>query len=91
MNTNYGVNLCLLHICEHPMAFWNRGKGAYFSMKQWNKCLLYIIILSGIPSKCQTACIQIRPDILSGLIWVQIVCKGFQQMTLAGKELMESY
>ena len=32
-------------------------------------------ILSGIPSKCQTDWIQIRPDILSGLIWVQTVCK----------------
>ena len=33
---------------------------------------------------------QAKPDILSGLIWVQIVCKGFQQktnVTLADKEL----
>ena len=29
------------------------------------------------------------PDILSGLIWVQSVYKGFQQMTLGGKELSE--
>ena len=27
------------------------------------------------------------PDILSGLIWVQIVFKNYQQMTLGGKEL----
>ena len=27
------------------------------------------------------------PDILSGLIWVQTVCKGYQQMTLEDKEL----
>ena len=33
-----------------------------------------IIILS----QCQTVRIQIRPDILSGLIWVQTVCKGNQ-------------
>ena len=32
--------------------------------------------------------IQIRPDILSGLIWIQTVCKGYQQMTLVGKELI---
>ena len=50
-------------------------------------CLLLIFfqnqlfrkILSGIPSECETAWIQIRPDILSGLIWVQTVCKGYQQ------------
>ena len=32
-------------------------------------------------SECQTVCIQIRTDILSVLIWVQTVCKGYQQMT----------
>ena len=42
--------------------------------------------LSGIPSKCQTVWIQIRPDILSSLIWIQTVCKGYQQqMPLVGK------
>ena len=39
-------------------------------------------ITSGIPSKCQTVCIQIRPGVLSGLIWVQTICKGYQQTTL---------
>ena len=46
--------------------------------------------LSGIPSECQTVGIQIRPDVLSGLIWVQTVCKGYQKTTkspLVGKEL----
>ena len=42
-------------------------------------------ILSRIQSECRAAWIQIRPDILSGLIWVQTVCKGYQQMTLVGK------
>ena len=37
--------------------------------------------LSGIPSEYQTVWIQIRPDILSGLIWVQTVCKSNQQTT----------
>ena len=49
----------------------------------------YLKILSGIPSECETAWIQIRPDILSGLIWVQTaetVCKGYQQKTLVGKK-----
>ena len=28
------------------------------------------------------------PDVLSGLIWVQILCKGNQQTTLVSKEFM---
>ena len=44
-------------------------------------------IISGIPFECQTDWIQIRPNILLGLIWVQSVCKGYQQTTLGGKEL----
>ena len=28
-----------------------------------------------------------QTDELSGLIWVQTVCKGYQQTTLVGKEL----
>ena len=46
---------------------------------------LYRNILSGIPSDCQTVWVQIRPDNLSGLIWVQTVCKGFQRTTLVDK------
>ena len=38
-------------------------------------------IILGIPSECQTDWIQIRSDALSGLIRVQIVCKGYQQDT----------
>ena len=37
--------------------------------------------LSEIPSECQTVLIQIRLDVLSGLIRVQTNCKGYQQMT----------
>ena len=40
--------------------------------------------------QCQTVWIQIRPDILSGLIWVQTVCKSCHQKTLAGKELIRN-
>ena len=38
--------------------------------------LLFFLInlhLSGIPSECQIVWIQIRPDTVSGLIWVQTV------------------
>ena len=34
-----------------------------------------------IPSGCQSGWLQIRPNNLLGLIWVQTVCKGYQQMT----------
>ena len=47
---------------------------------------LFPKILSVIQSVCQTVWIQISPDILSGLIWVQTVCKGYQQTTLGVKE-----
>ena len=36
--------------------------------------------------QCQTVWIQIRTDILLGLIWVQTVCKSHRQMTLGDKE-----
>ena len=48
--------------------------------------------LQELPSECQTVWIQIRTDILSVLIWVQTVCRGYQQMTkspLARNEILE--
>ena len=48
---------------------------------------LFRKILSGIPSECHIVWIQIRPNVLSGLIWVQTVCISYQQMTLGDKEL----
>ena len=48
---------------------------------------LFRKIISGIPSECQTDWIQIKPEVLSGLIWVHSVWKGFQYMTLVGNEL----
>ena len=44
----------------------------------FSKTFFFPKILSGVPSECQTVWIQIRPDILSGLIWVQTVCKRYQ-------------
>ena len=38
-------------------------------------------ILSETLSECQTVRIQIRTDILSVLIWVQSICKCYQQTT----------
>ena len=36
---------------------------------------------------CQTVRIQIRPDVLSSLIWVQTVCKDCQKTTLVDTDL----
>ena len=35
-----------------------------------------------------TGWIQIRPNVLSVLIWVQTVCKGYQQTTLVGADFL---
>ena len=40
----------------------------------------------GCHIECRTVWFQIRMDELSGLIWVQTVCKLYQQTTMAGKE-----
>ena len=43
---------------------------------------------SGTLSECQTIWTQIRTDIMSVLIWVQTICKGYQRTTkvVASKE-----
>ena len=38
---------------------------------------------------CQTDWVQIRPDVLSGMIWVQSVCKDYEQTTLVDNELIK--
>ena len=51
-------------------------------------CCFFGNDISGISEVCQAVWIQIIPDVLSGLFWVQIVCKGNQQTTLVSKEFM---
>ena len=43
-------------------------------------------IISRIPSECQIDWIQIKPEVLLGLIWVQTVCKVYQQTTLVADD-----
>ena len=50
--------------------------------------LLFQKLHSAIPSECQTFRIQFKFGILSFLIWVPAVFKGYQQMTQVGIELM---
>ena len=60
-----------------PMEFFH----AFLSSADFEKNQLFWKDLSGIPSECQTDWIQIRPNVLSGLIWVQTVCKSYQHFT----------
>ena len=46
--------------------------------------------LSGKPPECQTVWIQIRSELLSGLIWVQAVSNSYQRTTLVGKRKFEN-
>ena len=61
---------------------------AFLSSADFFENPLFRKIISVIPSECQTVWIQIRPDILSGVNWVQTVCKGYQQTTQVGTELI---
>ena len=54
---------------------------AFLSSADFFQNQLFQKILSGIPSECQMVWILIRPDVLSGLIWVKTVCKDHQQTT----------
>ena len=66
---------------------------AYLSSADFFKNQLFVKILigQGIPSECQTVWNQIRPDDLSGLIWVQTSFQSLSadDMTYVGKELPE--
>ena len=55
---------------------FNRLLDFFFKINFFQKNISEII-----PSEHQTVLILIRPDILSGLILIQNVCKGYQQMT----------
>ena len=43
--------------------------------------ILKKIFQENVLSECQTVWVQKRPDVLSGLIWIQTVCKDHQQTT----------
>ena len=48
-------------------------------------------IISRIRPECQTVWIQIRPDVLSGLICVQTLCKSYRQTTLGDEENQQAF
>ena len=62
----------------------------FYGLLIFFKNQLFRKILSGIESECQTVWIQIRPDVSLGLIWVQSVCKSYQQTTLGDIEVTQN-
>ena len=77
------INMILDSMVDLPEnAFWVILSSADFFQNQ-----LFRKILSGIPSGIQTVWTQIRLDKTLSLIWVQTVCKIYQQRTLGDKEL----
>ena len=65
------LNLCMLgNFSNFLVICW-----FFFKIENFHKTI------SGLPSKCQKIRIKIKPDDLLGLIWVQTVCKDYQQTT----------
>ena len=52
------------------------------------KISLFLVFFSSSISRVPSSLDADHADVLSGLIWVQIVCKGNHQMTLVSKEFM---
>ena len=69
-------NLALTHCMLGNFACFFVVYGLFFFKLTFSKKNL-----AGIPSECQTVWIQISPNVLLGLIWVQTVCKGYEQTT----------
>ena len=84
----YAMLIIALNLLSTPI--FTLYMHAVLSSADIKKKKTFQTILSRIPSGCQTVWIQIRPDILSGLIWVQTVCKIYLQTTPAGKGLSMS-
>ena len=89
----YGISIIsheLTHIFlkySNTLTLCQLGNLSWFFVFCWFFPNYFWKIHSVISSVCQTGWIQIRPDVLSRLIWVQTICEGYQQRTLVGKEL----
>ena len=72
------VSFCMLgnFACLFPSDIYPNGR---FSLKRIFQELLY--------QECQTVWIHIRTNVLSGLVFVKTVYKGYQQAALASKPL----
>ena len=70
-------SVCLVHLLF--VIFFCLFQNRFFSKNYFKNAIT--ISEKQFVNQCKTVWIQIRPDILFGLIWLQIVCKGYQQMT----------
>ena len=73
-----------IHMKYHALFLSNTRKefAVVIGTLRVNLIKVFQKILSGTLSECQTAWIEIRTDILLlVLIWIQTVCKGYQQMS----------
>ena len=77
-----GLTLCMLGNFAHFFVVC----GFFFltfskkSFQEYHQCVDTISVSNSL-NPDQARPIQIRPYVLSGLIWVQTVCKGYQQTT----------
>ena len=71
----------LASVCAQLFACWVIVHAFFLSSADFFHNLLFQKIPSVALSESQAIWIQIRTDILSVLIWVKTVCKGYQQMT----------
>ena len=74
--------------CTQLFAYWEILH-AFLLSADFFKINFFKKFFWGISFECQTNWIHIRPNILSGLIWIQTVCKSFLQTALGGKELTQ--
>ena len=54
----------------------------FFVAADFFKFIFFEIFFQGIPSECKTVWIQIRPAILSGLIWIQTFLQRLSKVYL---------
>ena len=92
------VKVCLLHQKQYAFQTFNSficlsNCKLHVNQELMKMCLTLCLLgnfhaffqNSFTNTKCQTVWTQIKSDILSDLIWVQTVCKGYQQTELVGK------
>ena len=86
ISLSISVLLLFRHYISHKITFDAPSSGGVLC----SACGAFIKkFFWGISFECQTDWIHIRPNILSGLIWIQTVCKSFLQTALGGKELTQ--
>ena len=74
-DNNYMYNACLSRLVKPIFFSIKLYKHVFFRRLQTVKKFKTLLT-------CQKVWVQIRPDILSGLIWVQTISNGYEQTTV---------